>query len=66
MLCVPTVLLAPEKGPLTIISKEQALHKAEQLFSQLIELVDQASEEGWRMDELERTSFAELLNIGHL
>jgi hypothetical protein len=47
-----------------MISKEQALHKAEQQFSQLQALVERAIEEGWRTDEFERDSFAKLLDIG--
>jgi hypothetical protein len=47
-----------------MISKEQALHKAELQFSQLKELVERAIREGWRADELERASFAELLDMG--
>jgi hypothetical protein len=47
-----------------MISKEQALHKAELQFSNLKELVERAIREGWRADELERVSFAELLDLG--
>ena len=47
-----------------MISKEQALHKAELQFSKLKELVERAIREGWRIDELERVSFTELLDIG--
>ena len=47
-----------------MITKEQALHKAEQQFSQLQALVERAIEEGWRIDEFERDSFAKLLDIG--
>lgn len=47
-----------------MMSKEQALHKAEQQFSQLKELVEQAINAGWRADQLERASFAELLDLG--
>jgi hypothetical protein len=47
-----------------MMSKEQALHKAERQFSQLKGLVERAIQEGWRIDELERTSFAELLDLG--
>src|SRR5438128_2339993 len=47
-----------------MMSKEQALHKAERQFSHLKKLVDQAIDEGWRADQLERASFAELLDIG--
>ncbi len=47
-----------------MMSKEQAMHKAERHFSQLEKLVERAIDEEWRADELERTSFAELLEIG--
>jgi hypothetical protein len=47
-----------------MITKEQALHKAEQQFSQLKDLVEEAIDQGWRIDELERTSFAKLLDVG--
>ena len=47
-----------------MISKGQALHKAEQQFSQLQALVERAIEESWRVDEFERTSFAKLLDLG--
>ena len=47
-----------------MMSKEQALHKAERQFSQLSKLVDRAIHEGWRADQLERASFAELLDMG--
>jgi len=47
-----------------MMSKEQALHKAERQFSQLSKLVDRAIDEGWRADQLERASFAELLDMG--
>ena len=47
-----------------MMSKDQALHKAERHFSQLKKLVEQAIDEEWRVDELERSSFAELLEVG--
>lgn len=47
-----------------MMSKKQALHKAEQHFSRLGKLVEQAIDEGWRADQLERASFAELLDLG--
>jgi hypothetical protein len=49
---------------MAMITKEQALHKAEQQFSQLKDLVEKAIEEGWRVDELERASFTTFLDIG--
>lgn len=47
-----------------MMSKEQALHKAELHVSELKELVDKAIQEGWRADEFERASFAKLLDLG--
>lgn len=47
-----------------MITKQQAIHKAEQHVSQLFGMVEQAIEQGWRIDELERTSFAKLLEMG--
>src|SRR5262245_23649653 len=48
-----------------MITKQQALHKAEEHFSELIEMVEEAIKGGWRIDELERSSFAKLLDIGY-
>jgi hypothetical protein len=47
-----------------MMSKEQALHKAECHLAELVNLVEQAIREGWRVDEFERASFTELLNLG--
>ena len=47
-----------------MMSKDQALHKAERQCSRLKDLVERAIEQGWRVDELERATFAELLDIG--
>jgi hypothetical protein len=47
-----------------MMSKEQALHKAERHLSQLVEMVERAIREGWRVDEFERASFPELLDMG--
>ena len=47
-----------------MMSKEQALHKAERHISQLKQLVEQAIEQGWRAHELERALFSELLELG--
>src|SRR5437016_3928619 len=47
-----------------MMSKQQALHKAERRLSQLVKMVEQAIGEGWRVDEFERTSFSELLDLG--
>jgi hypothetical protein len=48
-----------------MITKQQALHKAEEHFSELVAMVDQAIKDGWRLDELERSSFAKLLDLGY-
>lgn len=48
-----------------MITKQQALHKAEEQFSELVEMVEEAIQDGWRVDELERASFAKLLDIGY-
>jgi hypothetical protein len=47
-----------------IMSQEQAFLKARSLLQALCALVAQAGEEGWRIDEVERATFAELLMIG--
>ena len=47
-----------------MMSKDQALHKAERQCSRLKDLVERAIDQGWRVDELERATFAELLDIG--
>ena len=47
-----------------MMSKDQALHKAERQCSRLKVLVERAIEQGWRVDELERATFVELLDIG--
>ncbi len=47
-----------------MMSKEQALHKAERRLSQLVNMVEQAIREHWRIDQFERASFAELLDLG--
>ena len=47
-----------------IMSQEQAFLKARSLLQALCELVAQAGEEEWRIDEVERATFAELLTIG--
>ena len=47
-----------------MMSKDEALHKAERHFSQLKKLVEQAIDEGWRIDQVERATFAELLDMG--
>lgn len=47
-----------------MMSKEQALHKAERHLSQLVKMVGRAIREGWRVDEFERASFTELLDLG--
>lgn len=57
-------VLLPDMRPTTMMSKEQALHKAERHLSKLVKMVEQAIREGWRVDEFERTSFSELLDMG--
>jgi Uncharacterised protein family (UPF0236) len=47
-----------------MMSQAQAMHKVELHVSQLKELVEQAIQEGWRADQFERISFAELLDLG--
>jgi hypothetical protein len=47
-----------------IMSQEQAFLKARSLLEALCELVAQAGEEEWRIDEVERATFTELLTIG--
>lgn len=47
-----------------IMSREQAFLKARSQLEHLCKLVVQASEEGWRVDEVERTEFAALMEIG--
>lgn len=47
-----------------MMSKQEALHKAERHFSQLMKLVEQAIDEKWRVDQLERTTFTEMLEMG--
>lgn len=47
-----------------MMSKREALHKAERHVSKLVEMVEQATVEGWRVDEFERVSFEELLELG--
>jgi hypothetical protein len=47
-----------------MMSKQEALHKAERHFSDLKQLVEQAIDEQWRVDQLERGLFTELLDMG--
>jgi hypothetical protein len=47
-----------------MITKQQALHKAEEQFSELMEMVEEAIEDGWRVDEVERSTFARFMAIG--
>lgn len=47
-----------------MMSKDQALHKTERQCSRLKVLVERAIDQGWRVDELERATFTELLDIG--
>jgi hypothetical protein len=47
-----------------MMSKDQALYKTERQCSRLKVLVERAVDQGWRVDELERATFVELLDIG--
>lgn len=47
-----------------IMSQEQLFLKARSHLDAVCELVVQAGEEGWRVDEVERAAFAELMVIG--
>lgn len=46
-----------------MIMERLALHKAEEQLLERIEMVDPAIKDGWRIDELERSSFAKLLEL---
>jgi hypothetical protein len=47
-----------------MMTKQQALHKAEVQFSHVKGLVERALREDWRAHEFERASFVELLELG--
>lgn len=47
-----------------MIAHEQEFLKAHELVEQLIEMVRQARRDGQRIDEVERTAFTELLQVG--
>jgi len=54
----------PTKGTAMIISKEQALLKAQAQLDQLIASVHQAVEQSRRIDQVERDLIAQLLDLG--
>lgn len=54
----------PTKGTAMIISKEQALFKAQAQLDQLIASVHQAVEQSRRIDQVERDLIAQLLDLG--
>ena len=55
---------SPTKGTTMIISKEQAILKAQAQLDQLIASVDQAVEQSSRIDQVERDLIAQLLELG--
>jgi hypothetical protein len=57
-------MFSPTKGTTMIISKEQALLKAQAQLDQLIASVDLAVEESSRIDQVERDLIAQLLDLG--
>lgn len=48
-----------------ILTQEQAFLKAEKQLQKLMALVRQAADEGWRVDQAERSVMGELLQVGH-
>jgi hypothetical protein len=48
-----------------ILTQEQAFLKAEKQLHKLMALVRQAADEGWRIDQAERSVMGELLQVGH-
>ena len=54
----------PTKGTTMIISKEQAILKAQLQLDQLIASVDRAVEQASRIDQVERDLIAQLLDLG--
>jgi hypothetical protein len=48
-----------------IVTQEQAFLKAEKQLQGLIALVRKAADEGWRIDQAERSVMEELLQVGH-
>ena len=48
-----------------ILIQEQAFLKAEKQLQKLMALVRQAADEGWRIDQAERSVMGELLQVGH-
>lgn len=49
-----------------MIALEHLVFKSQELWDGMIELVRQASVEGWRVDEVERELFAQLMQLGFL
>jgi hypothetical protein len=47
-----------------IMSQEQAIIKAQVQLKAMVQLIEQAGKEGWRLDQLERELFARLLELG--
>jgi len=48
-----------------ILTQEQAFLKAEKQLQDLMGLVAQAADEGWRIDQAERSVMEQLLQVGH-
>jgi hypothetical protein len=57
-------MFSPTKGTTMIISKEQALLKAQAQLDQLIQSVQAAGDQSHRIDQLERDLIAQLLDLG--
>ena len=49
-----------------ILSQEQGFHKSQKVFEGLCEAVLSASKKGQRLDEVERTLFAQLMVLGRM
>jgi hypothetical protein len=58
-------MFRPQGGLAMILTQEQAFLKAKKQLHHLIALVRQAADEGWRIDQAERSVMAELLQVGH-
>jgi hypothetical protein len=48
-----------------IMAQEQAILKAQAQLKAMLALVEEAGADGWRVDQLERELFAQLLRLGH-
>ena len=57
-------MFSPTKGTTMILSKEQAILKAQAQLDQLIVSVHQAVEQASRIDQVERDLIAQLLDLG--